>query len=496
MTTLKSYAQLKNLFAELHLIKSIQSTLSWDMEVMLPKDALVQRSQQMSFLTTLATNKLRDPRILDLMLYASEENLENWDVGNLRAMRRIHAHSNAVPVKLLAEYTEVSTHCSGIWRDARANNDWKMLEPYLERLVGIVRQIAQAKSACLNLFPYDALLDENDPGRKSAEIDQYFEFLATEIPPLLAQILEKQGPASKWPVEIPIEKQEKLGLEYIHDLGFDLNSGRLDISTHPFCNGDYPDIRITTRYDLNDPITALYGVLHETGHALYQQQLPRQWGGQPVGDACGMAVHESQSLFVEKQIGRHPKFIQGLYPRLKGTFDLAEDVLSAEQLRNYMLHVSPSFIRVDADEVTYPLHIILRYRIERQLIGGKIEVSDIPELWNQYMQELLGITPPDYNLGCLQDVHWPWGAFGYFPTYTLGAMNAAQLAHKLAEEMPNWGVLLQRGELRPLVEWLGRKVHNYGCLFATSNELLENATGEPLNPKYFVQHLNDRYLRG
>jgi carboxypeptidase Taq len=276
-------------------------------------------------------------------------------------------------------------------------------------------------------------------------------------------------------------------------VGFDFEHGRLDTSLHPFCGGVPEDVRITTRYDEHDFMKALMGVLHETGHAMYERGLPAAWRLQPIGAAPSMALHESQSLLIEMQACRSPAFVGFMAPLARETFGGDGPAWTTENLVRVYNRVAPGFIRVDADEVTYPAHVILRYRLERRLIAGEMELDDLPGAWNAGMRELLGVTPPDDRLGCLQDIHWYDGAWGYFPTYTLGAIAAAQLFAAATAAAPDIPAALGRGDFRPLMAWLRENVHAWGAYHAT-DDLLEHATGRPLDPKTFEAHLQARYL--
>jgi carboxypeptidase Taq len=277
-------------------------------------------------------------------------------------------------------------------------------------------------------------------------------------------------------------------------LGFDFAHGRLDVSTHPFCGGIPEDVRITTRYDEADFMTGLMGILHETGHALYEMGLPQAWRTQPVGRARGMSLHESQSLLMEMQVCRSPEFFVFAAPRIARFFDSSgELVWNAEALREATVRVEPGFIRVDADEVTYPAHVILRYRLEKALISGELEVAGLPEAWNDGMVELLGVRPPNDRLGCLQDLHWYDGAFGYFPTYTLGALTAAQLFEAARKAVPSVLGSISHGDFGPLLGWLRTHVHGLGSSLST-DDLLVAATGRPLDSAAFKTHLSRRYL--
>ena len=329
----------------------------------------------------------------------------------------------------------------------------------------------------------------------SARLDETFGQLKTWLPALLQQVVEKQVQEPKLTPQgpFPIEAQRELGLSIMAELGFDFNHGRLDISAHPFCGGVPDDVRITTRYNQDDFLSAMMGVIHETGHARYEQNLPKQWRGQPVALARSTAIHESQSLFMEMQLGRSAQFLQRILPQVIAKMG-AQPALQADNFVRLAQQVKPGLIRVDADELSYPAHVILRYEIERALIEGEIEVEDIPALWDEKMQQSLGIdTRGNYRNGCMQDIHWTDGAFGYFPTYTLGAMYAAQLFQALQKAIPQSAELILHGELQPVFDWLQQNIWQHGSRFST-DQLMLNATGEALNPDYFRKHLEQRYL--
>ena len=287
-------------------------------------------------------------------------------------------------------------------------------------------------------------------------------------------------------------KQRQLGLKLMTALGFDFNHGRLDVSLHPFCGGTPDDVRITTRFDENDFSSAIMGVLHETGHALYERGLPEQWRYQPVGEALGMATHESQSLLIEMQMSRSRPFLEFAAPLMRDAFDGSGPLWDTESLYSNLIRVEPGCIRVDADEVTYPLHVILRYRLEKQMITGDLPLADLPTAWNDAMESLLGIRPPSDREGCLQDIHWYDGAWGYFPTYTLGAMTAAQLYRAAMENEPAIASGIPKGNFAPLTKWLGKNVHSLGSSIS-ADALVEKACGRPLDASAFIDHLKSRY---
>jgi carboxypeptidase Taq len=363
-------------------------------------------------------------------------------------------------------------------------------------LVALVRETAAAKAEALGLDPYDALLDAYEPGGRQAEIDPLFEDLEAFLPEFLGRVLENQArrPAPVLPPgPFPIAGQRALAHEMMAALGFDFDHGRLDESRHPFCGGVPEDVRITTRYDENDFTSSLMAVLHETGHALYERGLPPAWRHQPIGLARSMSIHESQSLLIEMQVCRSRPFLAFAAPLIGRAFGGAGEAWDEDNLYRLLTRVEPGLIRVDADEVTYPAHVIVRYRLEKAIIGGTMEAADIPAAWNEGMKGLLGITPPGDGDGCLQDIHWYDGAWGYFPTYTLGAIAAAQIFAAAKSADGTITTEIAKGDFKPLLAWLGDAIHAKGSVLPVP-ELLTQATGRPLDAGVFKTHLEDRYL--
>lgn len=492
-----SYTDLETRFARIAKIGGALSILHWDQSVVMPPGAAEARGEQLATLRLLVHELLTDPRVGDLLeeAEADKAKLDAWQAANLREMRRRYIHATAVPGPLVEALSRAITRSETVWRTARAESDYPMLLPHLREVLRLTQEAAAAKAERLGLDPYDALLDEFDPGRPAARIDAIFGDLETWLPGLLQRALEEQGSAPE-PItgSFPIEAQRALGERLMRAWGFDFEHGRLDVSLHPFSGGVPDDSRITTRYREDEFGSALMGILHETGHALYEQGLPPAWRYQPVGADGGMAVHESQSLILEMQACRSRSFIEYLAPLLRETFGGEGRAWSAENLYRLNTRVAPGFIRVDADEVTYPAHILLRYRLEKALIGGELDLADLPQAWGDGMERLLGIRPPDDRRGCLQDIHWPDGAWGYFPSYTLGAMGAAQLFEAAVAAEPDLPAALGRGEFRPLVDWLREHVHRWGAFDGSADALLNRVTGRPLDSAAFRRHLERRYL--
>ena len=355
-----------------------------------------------------------------------------------------------------------------------------------------MREEAAMRAEALKLSPYDALAEQYDPGARVADIEPVFADLKAFLKDFIPVAVDRQKSKTLKPLaaNYPIEAQKALGLEVMKAIGFDFNHGRLDISHHPFCGGVPTDVRMTTRYRTDEFLSALMGIMHETGHGLYEQGLPKEWNHWPSGNARGMAMHESQSLFVEKQIGRNPAFWDWAIPLLKKHF--GEDWAKADLLA-HVHRVKPGFIRVDADEVTYPMHVILRFEMEQELVSGRMKTADIPEAWNDKMTQYLNLSTKD-NMkdGPMQDVHWPSGAFGYFPSYTLGAMMAAQQWAAITREHPTANADIAKGDFAFTTEWRRKNIWQKAST-ASTPELLKQATGEPLNAKYFISHLQQRY---
>jgi len=492
-----AYTDLAAHFGRASALSNAIGILQWDNDVMMPKGAVGTRSESLALLRVLRHGLVTDPRIGDWLPAAESDNaLGAWERANLREVRRMWTVETALPPDLVEASSKAVSVCEMAWRQARADADFPALLPYLSEVLKLQREIGTAKGEKLGLSPYDALLNDYEPGGSSARIDGLFADLADFLPGFLDEVLAVQARRPVDPqVEGPfsVEAQRGLGLKMMAALGYDFDRGRLDVSTHPFCGGADNDVRITTRYDEADFARALMGVLHETGHALYEQGRPQPYLNQPVGQARSMSVHESQSLLMEMQACRSHEFIRFAAPLMREAFGGTGPAWDADALWRRYTRVERGFIRVDADEVTYPAHVILRYRLEKALIGDEMPLSELPAAWNAQMQELVGVTPPNDRLGCLQDVHWPSGGWGYFPTYTLGAMTAAQVFDAARRADPQIPGAIAHGDFKPLVNWLRVNIHSQGSLQET-DALLTHATGRPLDATVFKDHLRRRYL--
>ncbi len=497
-----SYSALEQHFRRIGHLQHLAAILQWDEAVMMPPGSGHERAEATATLQVVLHELLTDPRLGDQVAgaLASADALSAEQAANLREIRRLVERASALPNSLVERGARASLRCEQAWRSLRAQNDFVAFAPLLAEVVAIKRESAAALAQKLGLTPYDALLDEFEPGLRSEALDSVFAQLKRFLPTLIDEVIAHQRTQELVPLEgpFPIPAQRTLVEALMRSVGFDTGRGRLDVSHHPFCGGAPSDVRITTRYDEQNFTQSLLGVLHEAGHAKYEQGLPAHLSGQPAGMARGMAMHEGQSLLSEMQVTRGRAFLRFLAPRLLLAFPEAvakrPEAFAADNLYRLFTRVKRSKIRVDADEVTYPSHIMLRYDIERALIAGKVEVRDIPELWDQGMRALLSIsTAGDDRDGCMQDVHWPSGAFGYFPTYTLGALTAAQLFAAAKRALPTPDADIEAGRFDALNAFLRQHVWSRASLLS-GDEILREATGEPLDAKYFEQHLRDRYL--
>lgn len=493
-----AYKRLEDAFRRHALIDETVGLLHWDMSVVMPPGGARARAEQIAYLKVLAHDVLTAPCMADDLdaAEAKAAALDRWQAANLREMRRIWVHANAIPGDLVAARSRATSECETAWRTARPASDFRALRPSLEEVVRLTREVGQAKSAALGRPAYDALMDEYEPGADAERIGAILEDYAALLPEILDAALARQAREAA-PIApegpFPVAAQKRLCRRMAETVGLDFESARMDESPHPFSGGIPEDSRITTRYNEADYAEALMGVLHESGHAMYERGLPSHWRRQPVGAARGMTLHESQSLLVEMQACRSRAFLDWAAPVVAEAFEASGPAWAPDNLHRLAIHVRPGFIRVEADEVTYPAHIVLRTRLERALISGDLAVVDLPGVWNEGMTELLGIVPPDDRLGCLQDIHWPGGDFGYFPTYTLGAMAAAQLMAAARAADPDIMAGIGRGDFAPLMAWLRENVHGKGSLMST-DELLREASGRPLEATAFKAHLKVRYL--
>ena len=488
-----AYDRLTQRFARIATIGEAGSVLGWDAAAMMPAGGGPARGDQMAVLAGLGHELLTAPAVADDLTEA--EAPDDWAAANLRLMRNAYTRAASMPPQLVEAQVRANTACEQAWRIARPASDFAAVAPLLAEVVRLVRVQAAHLAEALGMTPYDALVDGFQPGVTSdmaaGVFARHAAWLTDALPRAEAAQASRPDPrplAGRYPADL----QEALCRTLAGRAGLESSHFRLDRSAHPFCGGTPTDVRITTRYDEADVTTALMGVLHECGHALYERGLPVAYARQPVGSAAGMAAHESQSLIVEMQACRSDAFVGYLSTALQAPFG-ADPALAADNLVRLQRRVSRGFIRVDADEMTYPAHVFVRFDLERALVAGDLEVADLPAAWNEAMRRHLGVVPPEDRRGCLQDIHWYDGAFGYFPSYTLGAMAAAQLMAAAREATPTLDASLAAGDLSDLVGWLRTHVHAQGSRLGF-DALLTESTGRGLDPAAFQAHLTARYL--
>jgi carboxypeptidase Taq len=467
----------------------------WDQETNMPPKGIEARGAALAELAALMHRLRTEPQLQERIERAEQEPLDATQRANLREMRREWQQATALPEALVQARSLASSRCEHAWRAQRQAGDWAGFVGNFRDVLRIAREEAALLSQRQGVSKYEALMDRFEPGMSCAEVDRVFGDLKTWLPGLVRQVEERQARERVVEPVGPFDttRQEELCKRVTRLLGFDFDAGRLDVSTHPFSGGVPEDVRLTTRYRDDDFQQSLMGTIHETGHGRYEQNRPRALLGQPVSEARSMAIHESQSLSFEMQLGRSRGFAGLLAPLLAEELG-AQAAFERGNLYRLLTRVKPGLIRVDADEATYPAHVILRYEIERALIESEIEPEDIPALWDEKMLALLGQdTRGNFSDGPMQDVHWPAGMFGYFPCYTLGAMYAAQWFAAIRRATPDLDARIARGDLAPVFDWLRDNIWSQASRW-TTEELALRASGERLNPAHFRRHLETRYL--
>lgn len=481
---------LKNTFY----IESSLKLLEWDAQVNLPPNSGDIRSAQNAALSKEVHAKVIDPKVgiwLD-QLESKSEKLSSQQLTVVRETRKEYNKAIKLPGEFVAKKSEAECLAYLAWVEARKKDDFTSFIPHLQKQLDFAIQEAEYVGSHAN--PYDYALDKHDPGLSADFVEKQFSELKKGLIPIVDQITDSTIKAKKSLFKhFPIPQQKEFVQEVIEKLGFDFSRGRIDQSPHPFCGGNGLDTRITTRYDENIPLFSLFAAIHETGHALYEQGLPQEHIGTPLGDHIGMAVHESQSRLWENQVGRSRAFWKFWEPRYRELFADQLKGISSEALYLAINAVERGPIRVDSDEVTYNLHIILRFELEKKLFDRTLKIQDLPEAWNQASKEILKLSPKNNKEGVLQDVHWSVGAFGYFPSYCLGNMIAAQLWYTVNKIIPSLEENIAAGNIQPLLQWLRSNIHQYGKQYDTQ-ELVKKTTNESLSPKALIQYLSERYL--
>lgn len=496
----QNYQNVYQLSKEAQLLGSISQLLSWDQETYMPPEGDEIRGKQMQILAGLIHQKKTNPSFAEALgklidLPSGKLIVNDLSVPQqaaLREWRHDYIRDTALPADFVETFTLLTTRAHSVWKEARQNDDFLVFAPVLEQIIEMCKR--KAEYLKYDEHPYDALLDLYEPGMKTCELSVLFSSLREGLSPLLKKISQaKQVDDHFLKIELDHTKQIEFGKTILNHMGFTLTRGRLDISTHPFSSSLHPtDCRITTRFSHNSFLNCLLGILHEAGHALYEMGLPIETYGSPLSEPISYGIHESQSRWWETLVGLSKPFWKHYLPLLQQSFSGSLDDVNLDLFYKGINKVEPSLIRVNADEVSYPLHIILRYELEIALIEGKLSVKEIPEAWNQKMETIIGIKPANDREGCLQDIHWSMGAFGYFPSYALGNAYASHLFTAFATKFPDWETLVAKGDLLCMKNWLNEEVHRYGRQYSNL-ELMKKITGKPFSVEAYIDYLNDKY---
>ncbi|MHA2610646.1 MAG: carboxypeptidase M32 [bacterium JZ-2024 1] len=497
MSAREKYEELRKHFYEVSVLSTIGSLLGWDQRVMMPPGGVKHRAEQIALVEKLIHQKLTDPHIGEWLDAVENSDLvsdpESVEAVNIRWWRWYYERENKIPGEWVEEFARTTTLAEKVWEKAREESNFPLFHPHLKKILDLVRQ--RAEFLGFEKEPYDALLEDFEPGLSTEILLKLFQPLSKEIPDLLRTIT---GSGKKPDISIlhrhyPREQQESFARMVIQTLGYDWSNGRLDPTVHPFETKIGPgDVRITTRYYEDFLNAALFGAVHETGHALYELGLLPEHFGTPMGMSVSLGIHESQSRMWENFVGRSLPFWEFFYPKAQEYFLALQDVPLAT-FYFAINEVKPSTIRVEADEVTYNLHILLRFELELALLRKELEVDAVPDFWNEKFQHYFGFRPPSDKEGVLQDVHWSGGMFGYFPTYTLGNIYAAQFFNQAKKEIPELEDLFRKGQFRPFLDWLRTKIHQQGKRY-TAPQLVEKVTGTPPDPSFLLTYLKEKFL--
>ncbi len=493
----QAYEQLINELKQISLLSSCASVLNWDRETYMPAGGAELRAEQISLIAGLEHQWATSSRLGEWLEELSETDWgcdDSVQAVNVREAKRSYERATKLPQRLVEELSRVSALSQHAWSEAKQANDFAAFEPWLKQIIALKRE----QAACLKQTQgpmYDALLDLYEPGMTTAQVQTTFSQLRDELVPLVAKIADASHKPDQSILSraYPVDAQREFSKKMAEKIGFDFHRGRIDVSAHPFCTGLGPgDCRLTTRYDPHFFNMAFFGTLHEAGHGMYEQGLLVEHAGTPMGSAVSLGIHESQSRLWENLVGRSRSFWQYAYPAAQQAFSESLGNVSLDDFYQAINNVEPSMIRVEADEVTYNLHIMLRFELEQKMISGEIEAEQIPEAWNETFKQYFGIVPADDAQGCLQDVHWSAGYIGYFPTYALGNIYAAQFFNAAQEQLGNLDDLFSRGEFQPLKEWLNSNIHQRGQQYPAS-KLVEVVTGEPFSAVALTKYLKTKF---
>lgn len=496
MNPTQAYAELVRELKEIETLDSIGSILSWDEETYMPHKGAEHRATQSAMLAKMSHERFTSPRIDELLNIVAGSELAadpKSDAGaNVREVRRDYDREKRLPSSLVEEITHTRILAHQAWVDARTKKEFALFLPWLTKTIDLQRQVANCVG--YNGHMYDALLDAYEPGETVANVARVFESLRGPLVELVGKIMNsgKSAPLELLHRKFPVAAQEKFARSAAERFGFDFSAGRLDLTAHPFCCTVGPgDCRLTTRYNENDFADGFFSVLHEAGHGLYEQGLPAEHFGTPLGEAVSLGIHESQSRMWENLVGRGRAFWQFFLPKARSAFRGTMRGVEMDQWLFAINSVQPSLIRTEADETTYNLHVLIRFELEQVMITGDLAPADVPAAWNERMEKYLGVKVPDDSQGALQDVHWSHGSIGYFPTYTLGNLCAAQFFEQAKQEIPGLEAGFARGDFAPLLGWLREKIHRHGRRY-TAAQLVQRVTGRPIDSEPLLRHLRGK----
>ena len=488
----RDYSKLLRYVKDIYILGKIEQALSWDQYTYMPPGAAKYRGQQIAEITSQMHRKYTSKRLGKLLdLLKGREGLTEGQQAVVREVSREHHRRTSIPERLVRDLSKLEPISNRSWMKAKEKGDFSIFEKDLGRMISLKKEVAEHVG--YEETPYDALLDDYEPRMRTREAGELLQRVRERLVPLAKKISESGTVIDETVVKrgYPVAAQTDLSMKVLSLMGYDLDRGRLDVSAHPFTNGSCYDVRITTRFAENDLRPALYATIHEGGHALYEQGFLEEHYDTPLAEAVSMGIHESQSRLWENIVGRGLPFCRHLVPLVQKELPGMSDV-TVEQFYRAINPVRPSFIRIEADEVTYNLHILVRFEMEKAIFEGKIDLKDVPEEWNSRYEKYLGIRPENDSKGCLQDIHWAIGYFGYFPTYTLGNLYASQFYNAARKALPDMENRAESGDLRPLLAWLRENIHRHGRLYSAA-DLVRRVTGGPLSEEPFIAHLRKKF---
>ncbi len=486
-----AYNELVFRYSDIIRLGQIGSILMWDQNTYMPPGSVDMRGEQQSLISGIAHERLISKEMKGLLHDLSKIELTGEKAAIVREITRSHRRAAAIPSSLIRELSGLEPVATGAWVKARKRSDFSMFKDVLERVISLKKQVAEHVG--YEDSPYDALLDEFEPYMRSQRLTGIFHDLGEKLKPLVSRLTNicRNDDQSVLQRDYPIHLQKEFYTTLMQKMGYDLERGRVDISTHPFTAGSLDDVRVTLRYDVNDLRPGLFSTIHEAGHALYEQGFKKEHYLTPLAEPVSLGIHESQSRLWENIVGRSKNFWKANFQDLQAVFPSMRDV-NLDEFHRAINHISLSPIRVEADEVTYSMHILIRFEIEKDLMEDKLKVSEIPQVWNELYEKYLGLEIENDAQGCLQDIHWAMGVVGYFPTYSLGNLYSAQFYETAIGEIGDLGSHIEKGELKPLLNWLRENIHQYGKLYS-ADDLVKKVTGKPLSEDHFINYLKKKY---